>query len=66
MSAIVGNVEHSFGTALLWDWNENYTQYVSKFGKLSSGHRTGKGQFSFLVSIVRVQNKWYQGTLGTP
>ena len=22
------------------------TQYVSKFGKLSSGHRTGKGQFS--------------------
>ena len=24
-----------------------YTQYVSKFGKLSSGHRTGKDQFSF-------------------
>ena len=24
------------------------TQYVSKFGKLSSGHRTWKGQFSFL------------------
>ena len=24
-----------------------YTQYVSKFGKLSSGLRTGKGQFSF-------------------
>ena len=23
------------------------TQYVSKFGKLSSGHRTGKAQFSF-------------------
>ena len=23
------------------------TQYVSKFGKLSSGHRTGKGLFSF-------------------
>ena len=22
-------------------------QYTSKFGKLSSGHRTGKGQFSF-------------------
>ena len=21
--------------------------YISKFGKLSSGHRTGKGQFSF-------------------
>ena len=27
------------------DW---HTQYASKFGKLSSGHRTGKGQFSFL------------------
>ena len=24
-----------------------WTQYVSKFGKLSSGHRTRKGQFSF-------------------
>ena len=23
------------------------TQYASKFGKLSSGHMTGKGQFSF-------------------
>ena len=23
------------------------SQYVSKFGKLNSGHRTGKGQFSF-------------------
>ena len=23
------------------------TQYASKFGKLCSGHRTGKGQFSF-------------------
>ena len=23
------------------------SQYTSKFGKLSSGHRTGKGQFSF-------------------
>ena len=23
------------------------TQHASKFGKLSSGHRTGKGQFSF-------------------
>ena len=23
------------------------TQYASKFGKLSSGYRTGKGQFSF-------------------
>ena len=24
-----------------------YTQYASKFGKLGSDHRTGKGQFSF-------------------
>ena len=24
-----------------------YIQYPNKFGKLSSGHRTGKGQFSF-------------------
>ena len=23
------------------------TQYASKFGKFNSGHRTGKGQFSF-------------------
>ena len=25
----------------------SYTQYASKFGKLSSGHRAGKDQFSF-------------------
>ena len=29
---------------LLW---KCYTQYASKFRKFSSGHRTGKGQFSF-------------------
>ena len=29
---------------MLW---KRWTQYVSKFGKLSSGPRTGKGQFSF-------------------
>ena len=29
---------------MLW---KCHTQYVSKFGKLSSGHRTRKGQFSF-------------------
>ena len=29
---------------ILW---KCYTQYASKFGKLSSGHRTEKGQFSF-------------------
>ena len=29
---------------MLWKY---YTHYASKIGKLSSGHRTGKGQFSF-------------------
>ena len=29
---------------MLW---KCFTQYASKFGKLSSGHGTGKGQFSF-------------------
>ena len=29
---------------MLW---KRSIQYASKFGKLSSGHRTGKGQFSF-------------------
>ena len=29
---------------MLW---KCYTQYASKFWKLSNGHRTGKGQFSF-------------------
>jgi len=29
---------------MLW---KCWTQYSSKFGKLGSGHRTGKGQFSF-------------------
>ena len=33
-----------FWKMMLW---KCCTQYVSKFGKLSSGHRTGKGQFSF-------------------
>ena len=29
---------------MLW---KSCTQYASKFGKLNSGHRTGKGQYSF-------------------
>ena len=33
------------------------TQYVSKFGKPSSGHRTGKGQSSFLISKKDSTNK---------
>ena len=38
-----------------------YAQYVSKFGKLSSGHRTGKGQFS-LQSHRRAMPKSAQTT----
>ena len=37
------------------------TQYASKFGKLSSGHRTGKGQFSF-QSLRKVMPKNDQTT----
>ena len=33
---------HLYNISAMWN-----TQYASKFGKLSSGHRTGKGQFSF-------------------
>ena len=33
-----------FWKMMLW---KCCTQYASKFGKLNSGHRTGKGQFSF-------------------
>ena len=32
------------------------TQYASKFGKLSSGHRTGKSQFSFQSQRKAMQN----------
>ena len=32
------------------------TQYASKFGKLSSGHRTGKGQFSFQPQRKAIPN----------
>ena len=32
------------------------TQYASKFGKLSSGHRTGKGQFSFQTQRKAMPN----------
>ena len=37
------------------------TQYASIFGKLSSGHRTGKGQFSF-QSQIRAMPKYVQTT----
>ena len=39
-----------------------YTQYVRKFGKFSSGHRTGKGQFSF-QSQRRAMSKNVQATV---
>ena len=39
-----------------------YTQYVRKFGKFSSGHRTGKGQFSF-QSQRRARSKNVQATV---
>ena len=32
---------------LKYDVLKCYTQYIHKFGKLNSGHRPGKGQFSF-------------------
>ena len=32
------------------------TQYVSKFGKLISGHRNGKGQFSFQLKKKKKGN----------
>ena len=31
-------------------------QYTSKFGKLSSGHRMGKGQFSFHIPVPKKGN----------
>ena len=37
------------------------TQYATKFGKLSSGHRTGKGQFSF-QSPIKIMLKNAQTT----
>ena len=33
-----------------------YTQYVSKFGNLSSSHRTRKGQFSFQSQRRKISN----------
>ena len=41
---------HGVAKSWTWlsDWTElNWTKYASKFGQPSSGHRTGKGQFSF-------------------
>ena len=42
----------SFYLMMLW---KCCTQYASKFGKLSSGHRTGKGRFSFQSQRKAIQ-----------
>ena len=47
---------------MLW---KCYTQYASKFGKLSSGHRTGKVQFSF-QSPGRAKSMNVQSTTQLP
>ena len=40
---------------MLW---KCYTQYAGKFGKLSSGHRTGKVQFSFQSQRKEMPKKY--------
>ena len=35
-----------------------YTQYASKVGKLSRGHRTGKDYFSFQYQLKGNANDW--------
>ena len=45
---------------LLW---KCCTQYVSKFGKLSSGHRIGKGQFSFQSQRRAMAESWNYHTV---
>ena len=47
----VNNIEKEFQLSYFKSWKmmlwKCCTQYASKFGKLSSGYRTRKGQFSF-------------------
>ena len=40
------------------------TKYASKFGKLNSGQRTGKGQFSFKYQIGQSKECSYYCTIG--
>ena len=42
------------------------TQYARKFGKLSSVHRTGKGQFSFQSQRKKVKSLSYIQLFATP
>ena len=44
---------------MLWKY---CIQYAGKFGKLSSGHRTGKGQFSFQSQRKVVENNVHSTT----
>ena len=53
------SVRHDRVTELNW---KCCTQYASNFGKLSSGHRTGKGPFSFHIQR-KAMSKNFQGTL---
>ena len=39
---------------------DDYTQYASKFRKLSSGLKTGKGQFSFQSQKRAMQKKIFE------
>ena len=41
---------------MLWNCS---TQYAGKFGKLSSGHRTGKDQFSFQSQRKAMPKNWH-------
>ena len=47
------------GVAKSWTQLSNFhSQYDSKFGKLNSSHRTGKGQFSFQSQKRAVLKNW--------
>ena len=54
-------LDFCFQKVMLW---KCHTQYASKFGKVSSGHRAGKGQFSFqsqrkaMAKNVQSERKW--------
>ena len=45
---------------MLW---KCYTQYASKFGKLSSGHKTGKGVFILIPKKGNAKERSYYGTI---
>ena len=55
-------ISHELGLPHPYDLLRDCMQYVSKIGKLSSGHRTGKGQFSS-QSQRRMMSKNIQTTV---